>query len=253
MLLRLIPVLLLSGEGLVKTERFKNPKYVGDPRNAIRIFNEKEVDELIILDIDATKKSKPPNYKLISEITSECFMPLGYGGGINSIEMMAKLYELGIEKLIINNATLNNPKLISEAVKLFGSQSIVASIDIKYSIFKKPIVYTLSGTKIISKNLTKWIDNLTNLGVGELIIYSIDRDGCRNGLDLKLINELKFKTQLPIVYCGGVGEFNDIIQGYKYGATAIGAGSYFVFHGRHKAVLINYPKKEEISKICNII
>jgi len=249
---RIIPCLLIKNRGLYKTIKFKDPIYVGDPANALKIFNEKEVDELIVLDITATKEKKKPNFKLLNELASECFMPLCYGGGITSLDEIKTLFNLGIEKVSLNSITYSKPELISEAAKIFGSQSIVGSIDVKKNLFGKYQVYINSGTLNTKKDAVEYAQYLTNLGVGEIFLNSIDRDGIMSGYDIDLIKNVSASVPVPLVACGGAGRIEDFgIAIHQGGASAVSAGSFFVFHGKHRAVLITYPTRDEMSIIIN--
>ncbi|PKN34768.1 MAG: imidazole glycerol phosphate synthase subunit HisF [Deltaproteobacteria bacterium HGW-Deltaproteobacteria-19] len=243
---RVIPCLLLKGRGLVKTVRFKDPTYVGDPINAIKIFNEKEVDELIFLDITATLEKRPPPYQVISEIASECFMPLAYGGGIRSLPEIEKIFSLGVEKVCLNAAAVEDPDLIRDAAKAFGNQSIVVSVDVKKSLFGKYEIFTHGGRRSARKEILSHVRRMEELGAGELLLTSIDRDGTRQGYDLDLIGRVADAVGIPVIACGGAGGLNDITAAVKSGAAAAAAGSLFVFHGRHRAVLISYPSREEL-------
>ena len=241
---RVIPVLLLHDGGLVKTKQFSEPVYLGDPLNAINIFNDKEVDELIFLDIDATKKNDKINFNLIKDIASECFMPFAYGGGIKSIEEMEKLFYIGVEKVIINSA-LNDEALIREAVRRFGSQSIVASIDIKNGS-----IYSHIKQRELNSDLESYIKNLTSLNVGEIFINSVDNDGMMDGYDIELIKQISAISSIPIIACGGAGKIDDLKEVIdKTEVSAVAAGSFFVFIGIHKAVLITYPNYEDLERI----
>lgn len=246
---RIIPCLLLKGEGLVKTRKFKNPKYVGDPINAIRIFNDKEVDELILLDIDATKLSKEPNYKLLEEIAGECFMPLCYGGGINSVEQAHRIFSLGIEKICIQTAALNDLSIISDISSRFGSQSVAVSIDIKKNWLGKKKIYSSTKNKYQNQNLKTFITDLINAGAGEIILNSIDLDGTLSGMDIDLIREVCEFTPVPLVALGGLDSLNSIKEASDAGASGIAAGSFFVFHGPHRAVLITYPNYSDLENL----
>lgn len=245
---RIIPILLLKNQGLVKSIKFKNEKYIGDPINAIKIFNEKEVDELIILDIMASINKKEPNYELIKDFASECFMPLCYGGGVNNISQMEKIYSLGIEKISLNTVAIENINLIKEASCNFGSQSIVVSLDIKKGLFGQS-VYTSRGKKKIKGNIQELVLKYQDAGAGELLINSIDKDGTMTGYDLDLINEISSILDIPVVACGGAGCLNDLKKGKEAGASALAAGAFFVFHGKHRAVLITYPDQDDLQKI----
>lgn len=248
---RVIPVLLLKNTGLVKTVKFKNSKYVGDPINAVRIFNEKEVDELVFLDIEAGIKNIEPNYKIIKDIASECFMPLSYGGGITNITQVKKLFSLGIEKVVLNTAAIINPNLINEIADIYGSQSVVVSIDVKKSFLGKFQVMYSSGTKVESKSVRELITEIQERGAGEVIVHAIDRDGTQNGFDLDLIRIAAEVTRVPLVALGGASNLYDLKKALDAGATAVAAGSFFIFHGRHRAVLISYPSIEELNKLFN--
>jgi cyclase len=251
---RVIPVLLLQKKALVKTIKFKNPKYIGDPINAIKIFNDKEVDELIILDIDASKECRKPDYKLISEVASECFMPLGYGGGISTINQAEHLFNIGIEKVIINSKAVSNPKLITELAKISGNQSVIVSIDIKKNWANKSKLFSYLGNEIPNISIVEFVQQMESLGAGELIINSVDQDGMMNGLDIDLIKDVVDAVNIPVVGCGGAGNvyhLRDVFKSAK--ASAVAAGSMFVFHGPHQAVLINYPTQKELSAILHKI
>lgn len=244
---RIIPCLLLKNSGLVKTQKFKNPKYLGDPINIVRIFNDKEVDELLFLDICATKDSKSINYDMIFDIASECFMPLSYGGGIKSIEEIRKLLRIGVEKVAINSSTINNPNLVIEAAKIFGSSTIIASIDVKKNFLGKYEVYINGGSINTKIDPVIHAKKMQDLGAGEILINSIDRDGTMNGYDVKLIEMVSNAVNTPVIACGGAGNIQDLKDAVKIGkASAVAAGSMFVFQGPHKAVLISYPTQDEL-------
>lgn len=245
---RVIPSLLLKGQGLVKTVRFKNPTYIGDPINAVRIFNDKEVDELVFLDITATIDRHPPQFDIIKDIASECFMPFGYGGGIHDIETAARILKMGSEKIIINTAATDS-ELLRKAASVFGSQSVVVSIDVKRSRRGEYEVYTHSGTRKTKHDPVQFSMDVEANGAGEIFLNSIDRDGTMEGYDLELIQQVTEKVNIPVVACGGAGTLTDFQQAIiKGGASAVAAGSMFVFHGPHRAVLINYPTQEELKK-----
>jgi cyclase len=250
---RIIPCLLLKDNKLVKTVKFKNPIYVGDPINAIKIFNDKEVDELVFLDITASKEKKGPNFKLISEITTECFMPLGYGGGITTIDEIEKLFNLGVEKVILNSICHIQPEVIKKAISIFGSQSIVASIDVKkHWLTKKQFVFIVSGEQNTGFSPIDYAKKMEDLGAGEIIINSIDQDGTMAGYDLQLIKSISESVKIPVVALGGAGSLDDLKFAKQNGASAVAAGSLFVFQKAHRAVLITYPKTEEINSILNL-
>ncbi|TQV83010.1 AglZ/HisF2 family acetamidino modification protein [Aliikangiella coralliicola] len=238
---RVIPFLGLDSGNLVKTIKFKDPNYIGDPINAIRIFNAKEVDELVIQDIRATTQGNGPNFDLIKDMASEAFMPIAYGGGITSIEQIEKLFKSGVEKVSLNSAALKDPKIVQEASKAFGAQSIVVSIDVKKSFFgKKYIPYTYAGKKKHDLGLQDTLKLFEDQGAGEIIINSIDNDGSMTGVDSSLIEMCSSTLSIPLVYVGGVGSLQDIKNSRNSGASATGVGSMFVYKGPRKAVLISY-------------
>lgn len=244
---RIIPVLLLSGDGLYKTIHFKNPKYIGDPINAVRIFNEKEVDELVLFDISASEKSISPNFDLIEEIATECFMPICYGGGINNIEDAHRLFRLGVEKISVNSAVIANGEFLRELTKTFGSSSIVVTIDVKKDILGKYYVYTKRGTKNTGIKIENMISRLQDFGAGELIVNNIDRDGVMEGYDIKLLKTVSQIARIPVVACGGAGSIKDLKEAVEIGGiSAVAAGSLFVYWGSKKGVLINYPNRKDI-------
>jgi len=244
---RVIPCLLLKGQGLVKTLQFEDPKYVGDPINAVRIFNEKEVDELILLDILATAGQRPLQMKLISEIAGECFMPLCYGGGIRTLEQIKAILGLGVEKVAINACAVENPDLIRNAAEMFGSQSIVVAIDAKKHPADGYEVLTHSGKTATGIDVVKHAVRMEEIGCGEIFLNSVDRDGMRQGYDIDLIRQVSSAVSIPVIACGGAGSLSHIADAVRLGgASAVAAGSLFVFHGRHRAVLISYPPTAEL-------
>jgi cyclase len=247
---RILPCLLLQNSGLYKTQQFKNPVYVGDPINAVKIYNEKEVDELVFLDISASPQKRGPQFELIARIAREAFMPFSYGGGVRSLDEMRQLFSLGVEKVILNTYVAENPSFIEAAAKEFGSQSVVISIDVKTNFWGKKEVYYLSGSQSIKTDPVSYAKKVQELGAGEILVNSIDRDGTMKGFDLELISEVAKNTDLPVIACGGAGSNEDLHRAiHQAGASAVAAGSLFVFHGKHKAVLINYPNQEQIKKI----
>lgn len=246
---RVIPCLLLKGLGLVKTIKFRDPTYVGDPINAVRIFNDKEVDELIFLDIDATVAGRAPNYDLIARIASECFMPLGYGGGIRSTDDIKRILGIGVEKVVLNSAAVHNPELVKAASDLFGSQSIVVSVDVKKTLLSGYGVYIHGGRVNAKLDPVRHAVKMAAMGAGEIFLNSIDRDGTMKGYDVGLIREVAGNVSVPVIACGGagkVGDFADAVS--KGGASAVSAGSIFVFHGKNRAVLINYPTQADLAR-----
>ncbi|MFA6980583.1 MAG: AglZ/HisF2 family acetamidino modification protein [Ignavibacteriaceae bacterium] len=247
---RIIPCLLLKNKGLVKTRKFKDPVYIGDPINAVKIFNDKEVDELIFLDISATKDKKKPNFDLIESIATEAFMPFAYGGGIRTIEDAGKILKNGAEKVIINSYALENPFFIKELAEKFGSQSVVVAIDVKKNILGSYIVYSHSGIKMMKVPLIDHCKQFEALGAGEIFINFVDNDGMMEGYDLKLLKMVTESITLPVIACGGAGNINHLADAIHIGkVSAVAAGSLFIFYRSRNAVLINYPNKEEIKKI----
>ena len=250
---RLTPCLLIRDKGLVKTVNFNDSKYVGDPLNVVKIFNEKEVDEIIILDIDATADSKIPDLLMIKNLAAECRMPLCYGGGISSIAQIQEIISLGVEKVALSAAALFDPELISQAAQTVGSQSVVVVIDVKKRRFsKKYDIYTHNGTKKHKKDFLSWVAEVQSLGAGEIVINSIDRDGTMNGYDTELVEIVKETISLPLTVLGGAGSLKDVAGLIKkFGIIGAAAGSLFVFKGKYKAVLVNYPnplEKKTITK-----
>lgn len=246
---RVIPILLLKNRGLYKTVKFKQPKYVGDPINALKIFNEKEVDEMVFLDIIASKEGKEPNLEMLRDIASECFMPLCYGGGVKSVEMMREILNVGVEKIAINTEAIINPQLITDGANKFGSSTIVVSIDTKKNMFGKYQVFINSGTEKTKYTPVEFAKLAAEKGAGEIVINSIDNDGLMKGYDLKLINSVASVVDIPVIAAGGAGSLNDFRSAVDIGASAVAAGSYFVFQGKHRAVLITYPTQQELKKV----
>lgn len=241
LLKRFIPCLLLRNSGLVKTESFNKSIYLGDPINAIKIFNDKNADELIFLDIDASKEKRGPNFSLLKDLASECFMPLAYGGGVTNLNQIEQLIQIGIEKIVINNGALKDPKLISEAVKYFGSSTVVGAIDVKKNIFGKHRVFDHVLKKTISSKPKDLAIKYVEEGVGEIFLNNVDLDGTLSGYDLQLIKEVSTSIQVSLIASGGASSKDNMIQAIESGASASAAGAFFVFQGPHKAVLINYP------------
>ncbi len=244
---RIIPCLLLRNGGLVKTVRFGESKYVGDPLNAVRIFNEKEVDELIVIDIDATVRGREPNYSLIASLASECRMPLCYGGGVSSPSQVEKIISLGVEKVAISSAAIQRPRVILESARRVGNQSIVVVLDVKAVGFgRRYEVFTHNGSRTTGIHPAQFAREVENLGAGEILVNSIDHDGMMDGYDLQLIDEIRGAVTLPLSVLGGAGSLADIqglIQRYRIIGAA--AGSLFVFKGKYRAVLIQYPSISE--------
>lgn len=244
---RIIPCLLIHNGGLVKTVRFGAPKYVGDPLNAVRIFNEKEVDELMVVDIDASRHIREPDYKLIAKLALECRMPLSYGGGVKTVEQFDRIIGLGVEKVAVSSAAVDDPTLISRAAARVGSQSVVAVIDVKKSgLLRKPEVVTLNATKRSGLDPIAYAVKLQELGAGEIVLNNVDRDGEMKGYDFDLIDSVRNAISTPLTVLGGAGSLDDIRSLVsRYGIIGAAAGSLFVFKGKYRAVLINYPGLEE--------
>ncbi|MEE9441117.1 MAG: AglZ/HisF2 family acetamidino modification protein [candidate division Zixibacteria bacterium] len=244
---RVMPCLLLDDGRLVKTIKFKSSRYVGDPINALKIYNGKEVDELILLDITATRQNRKPPFNIIEEVASECFMPVAYGGGIRNIEDMKKIFSLGIEKISINSYAAENPDFIKEAAYTFGSQSVIVSIDVKRNAFGKYRVMTHGGTQNTKYDPVKYAQMFESHGAGEIIINSINRDGTFEGYGINLLKSVTSAVSIPVIALGGAGCVNDIVRAVKEGgASAAAAGSLFVYQGKGLGVLINFPQREEL-------
>lgn len=243
-----MPCLLLQNNALVKTIGFKKPNYVGDPINTIRIFNEKEVDELILLDITATKQNKSPAFEMVSQVVSECFMPLTYGGGIKTLEEAKKLLTMGVEKIALNTAALENPRLITEIAEKYGSQSIVVSVDVKKNWLGKYKIYSHDGTKSWNKVLVDYTKAMERYGAGEILLTSMDQEGSFTGYDLCLVQEVANAVNIPVVANGGAGSLEDIANAIKAGASAVALGSMVVYQGKNRAVLTNFPERHELEK-----
>jgi cyclase len=244
---RVIPCLLLKGNGFYKTIKFKNPVYLGDPVNILKIFNEKEVDEIFVLDIGVTLMQKEINMSLLRDFASECFMPLGYGGGIRNLDQMKAIFQLGFEKVAVNTAAQEYPDLITDAANSFGSQSVVVSIDVKKSWMGGYEVMTCAGSKKTGRNPTDYAIEMEARGAGELLVNGIDRDGTMLGYDLKLIKSVADAVEIPVIAVGGAGTVQHLGDAVKEaGASAVAAGAMFVFQGPHRAVLINVPSPEEL-------
>lgn len=247
---RVIPILLLSGKGLVKTVNFKNPRYIGDPINTVRIFNEKEVDELAFIDITATPENRGPDFDLLSDIASEAFMPMAYGGGIKSMSDIKTIFSLGFEKIVVSSLLYDNPDVVREAVNTFGSQSIVACIDIKRGFFGGFNLMTHSAKRVRKIDIKKHLIDLEQIGVGEVLVNTIHKDGTFSGYDFELIKYISHQLSVPLIACGGARGVDDfrtaVIEAH---ASAVAAGSCFVYMGPHKAVLVNYPERQLLNEL----
>jgi cyclase len=246
---RVIPCLLLHDEGLVKTVRFKRPRYVGDPINAIRIFNDKYVDELILLDISASRRGADPDFDLVARIAGECFMPLCYGGGIRTIEQARRLISSGVEKLSINSMAIDRPELLGELSRELGISSVVAAIDVKRDVFGRQRVYHPGRRRLTDLDPVEHAKAVVQAGAGEIFLNSVDRDGCLSGYDISLISRVSAAVGVPVISSGGAANLSDMRAGIDAGASAVAAGSMFVFYGPHRAVLINYPEYDTVREL----
>lgn len=245
--IRVIPVLLIQNGGLVKSIRFRKHQYVGDPINAVKIFNEKEVDEIAILDISASREKRPPNIRQVAEIAGEAFMPLAYGGGITKLDEIKQILYEGAEKVVLNTSALDNPGLITEAAQQFGSQSIMASIDVQKNWRGQYRVYRDNGSKNTGLAPEELARRVEAAGAGEIFLNSIHRDGTFEGYDLELTKRVTEAVGIPVIACGGAAEVEDFYRAVAVGgASAVAAGSFFVFQRPHRAVLISYPGQEEL-------
>ncbi len=249
---RVMPCLLLVDGRLVKTIKFKKPSYIGDPINAIKIYNEKEVDELIFLDITATAHRRKPPFNLLEEVAGECFMPFTYGGGVRTIEDMKRIYALGVEKIAVNSFAIENPDFVKQASALFGSQSVVVSIDVKKTFTGKFVLYDPSRKKKTAIEPVDFARRMQDLGAGEILLNSVDRDGTMDGFDIDLIRMVTDAVSIPVIACGGAGVIHDFEQAAKKGnASAIAAGSMFIYQGKNRAVLINFPTRRELAGVLD--
>jgi cyclase len=248
---RVIPCLLLKDNALVKSVKFKNYIYIGDPINAVRIYNQKEVDEIIILDIISSKKNQSINFKLLEDIASECFMPLTYGGGVRTLDDFKKLFYLGVEKVAVNTLLFENPGIVEQAVNLFGSQAIVASIDVKKAFLRNAYkIWRHSKNKALSVSPLEMLKQIEKLGVGEILLTSVDRDGTWSGYDIKIIEQITVAANIPVISCGGAGNIEHLIEAKKRGkASALAIGSMAVLQKKDHGVLIRFPSKYELELI----
>lgn len=244
---RIIPCLLIQNQGLVKTVKFSNPNYLGDVINAVKIFNEKEVDELCLLDITASVEKREPDFEFLQDISSEAFMPMSYGGGITNLEQAKKIFYIGYEKVILNTSFVENPGLINKIAGYAGSQSVVVSIDAKKKLLNGYHCYINGGRLKTDKTPQELAVLAENLGAGEILLNSLDRDGTMQGYDLNLVKSVTEKVHIPVIACGGASGIHDLKQVLKEGhAHAAAAGSIFVYYGKKKAVLINMPEEQEL-------
>jgi len=247
---RIIPALLLRNECLVKTVRFGQFTYVGDPANTVRIFNEMEVDELLFLDITASREQRSPNLKVLADIANECFMPLGYGGGILSLDQAKAVFDIGFEKVAINTHATNNPALIGDIACHYGSQAVIASIDVKAGFFGKHTVRTHSGKRDTKRDPVEWARDVERLGAGEILLTSIDREGTWGGFDLDLVKSVTDAVSIPVIAHGGAGSIAHIGMAVKQaGASAVALGSMVVFQKKGMGVLVNFPDQKQLEDV----
>jgi cyclase len=244
---RAIPCLLLKGDGLVKTQRFGAPRYIGDPLNAVRLFNELQADELVFLDITATVDGRGPDFARVADLAGEAFMPLAYGGGVRTVDDATRLFQLGVEKVVVTSAAAARPQLVTELAETFGSQSVVVGVDVKRGWFNGRGLYTHSGSRRAGSDPAAYARAMQEHGAGELLLNSIDRDGGQQGYDLDLIRTVTSAVTIPVVACGGAGSLAHLAEAVGAGASGAAAGSLFVFSGPRRAVLINYPSAADLA------
>jgi cyclase len=246
---RVMPCLLYYDKGLCKTVRFRNPSYIGDPINAIKIYNEKEVDELVFLDITASVEGRPPNYKVIADIASECFMPLCYGGGISSLDQVKRIMEIGVEKVSLNRSAIHSPGLLSDAAKAFGSQAVIVSIDVKRNLWRNYEVMDRRGTRSIGENPVAFAKRMVEAGAGEILLTSVEREGTWDGYDIELLRQVTDAVDVPVIANGGAGSLAHLRQAVlEGGASALALGSMVVYQKKGMGVLINFPARDQLEK-----
>ena len=249
---RIIPCLLLKGTSLIKTTNFRNANYIGDPINAVHLFNQMEVSELIVLDTEATIQKRKPAFELIGNLASECFIPFSYGGGIQEIEDIKKILRLGVEKIVINTYAFENPYFIQKAAEKFGSQSIIVSIDVKKTFSGRYVICVQGGRKKTGTDPISFAQNMERLGAGEILLNSIDQDGTWEGYDFELIKQVTNAVNIPVIVCGGAGKVEHFQKAiHQGGASAVAAGSMFLYRSKGQGVLINYPTSDELQNILN--
>jgi cyclase len=248
---RVIPCLQVSGGELIKTRRFKDPLYLGDPINAVKLFNDLECDELMVVDIRATLEAREPDYAFIEEFASEAFMPLTYGGGITTVEQVRRLLSIGIEKVVIGSAAPDG-RLVAAASAIFGSQSIVVSVDVRKNLLGRRAAWIRSGTRSTGVEPRTYALRMQEFGAGELFVQSIELETSRAGYDLDLMSDISGAVKIPVVACGGAGSLDDIRRLMRSsGVAAAAAGTLFVLHGKHHAPLISYPRPHEIESLVD--
>jgi cyclase len=250
MMLRVIPTLLLSGRGLVKTRRFADPVYVGDPRNVDRIFDEKEVDELLLFDICASKDDREPDYGLVQDIVTEAFMPVCFGGGVRSVEQARRLLRLGVEKIAVNTAALADRTLVPRLSAEFGAQCVVAALDVKRDLLGRPRVFSHAGARVPEPDPVRWAQRLVAEGAGEVLVQSVDREGTQSGFDLELLRSFNGKIGKPLIAGGGAGTLAHMDQALRAcRLSGLSVGARFVFFGPHRAVLVRYLEPPELARL----
>lgn len=244
---RVIPCLQLIGNSLVKTVKFKNPSYIGDPINTVRIFNELEVDELCFLDIRASQENRPPSFEILQQISNECFMPLSYGGGLKDFETAKKIMSIGFEKLVVNTQAWKQVQLITRLSEHFGTQAVIGSIDVKKNLFGKYSAFINNGTEKIDIDVVEWAKKLERAGVGEILITSMDKDGTWSGFDVELTKKVSDAVSVPVIANGGAGSVDHIGEVVKRGnASAVCLGSMVVYQQKGMGVLVNFPDKRKL-------
>ncbi len=244
-----MPCLLLSETGLVKTVRFDKPNYVGDPLNVINIFNRLDVDELILLDIDASVSGQPPRFDIIKEVAGHCTAPLTYGGGIRDVDEIGRIFEIGVEKVVIGSAAARDPSFVTKAADRYGSQAIIVSIDVKKNWLGRYGVYAEHGRRALHVNPVAYAQSVAERGAGEILLHSIDRDGVMNGFDVELVRSVADVVSVPVIACGGASKRQDLAAAVGAGASAAAAGSIFVYQGMERGVLINFPTRTQLRSI----
>lgn len=246
---RIMPVLLLKGQGLVKTRKFSSPTYLGDPINTMRIFNDMEVDEIVLLDISATPERKPPQIGLLKEIAAEALFPLAYGGGVTDLDVAGQIIESGFERIVVNTACSTHPEFVTKMCHELGSSTVVGSMDVKSRWLRGESAFVSGGSTPVKTPVLDWALRLEDMGVGEIMVNSIERDGEMNGYDLDLIRRVSDAVSVPVIACGGARSFQDLATAFTAGASAAAGGAVFVFKGKHRGVLIQYPQPSDRGKI----
>ncbi|MBX3260970.1 MAG: AglZ/HisF2 family acetamidino modification protein [Labilithrix sp.] len=250
---RVIPVLLLRRHGLVKTVRFRDARYVGDPINVVRIFNQKEVDEILLTEVVATKEGRGPDFDLLEQIASEAFMPVCYGGGVRSVDDAKRVLRLGMEKVSVNTAALDRPEIVRELADSLGAQCVVASVDVKRTWRGAYEVHSHAGRRVPERDPLRWVERLVGLGAGEVLLNAVHRDGTMQGCDLALLERFRDRFDVPIIACGGVGSVTDMKTAVRAGGlSAIGVGARFIYEGPYRAVLVSYLSPKELAEVQRV-